>query len=219
MELTIAKRFCGPPASGNGGYSCGRLAALVGNPAEITLRAPPPLETKLRVERADGVARLLHGEQLVAEGRPATLELEIPPPPSLDEARAAGRRFSGLEHHPYDTCFVCGPRRAVRDGLRLFCGPWKHGRVAGTWTPDDTLDDGKGFVAPEFLSRVATRASCSTVSRPRSLTIEGGTSLRATRRRSIGSCARQTSENAPEPTRASSTYLPNRAPRRASMGG
>jgi hypothetical protein len=151
MDITISRRFCGPPASGNGGYSCGRLAALVGNPAEITLRAPPPLDAPLRVERADGGVKLLHGDVLVAEGKAATLELEIPPPPSLDEARAAGRRFSGLKHHPYATCFVCGPQRGERDGLRIFCGPWQDGRVAGTWTPDATLDDGKGFVAPEFL--------------------------------------------------------------------
>ncbi len=151
MEITIAKRFCGPPTSGNGGYSCGRLAALVGNPAEITLRAPPPLDTALRVERAGGVVRLLHGDQLVAEGKPAALELDIPAPPSLEEARAAGRRFSLTGHHPYATCFVCGPNRHERDGLRIFCGPWKDGRVAGTWTPDASLDDGTGFVAPEFL--------------------------------------------------------------------
>jgi hypothetical protein len=30
----------------------GRLAALIGNPAEITPRRPPPLETEMRVERA-----------------------------------------------------------------------------------------------------------------------------------------------------------------------
>jgi hypothetical protein len=151
MEITIARRFCGPPTSGNGGYSCGRLAALVGNPAEITLRAPPPLDTRLAVRREGDAVKLFHGEQLVAEGRPAALELEVPAPPTREEALAAGRRFSGLKHHPYDTCFVCGPRRGEHDGLRIFCGPWKDGRVAGTWTPDASLDDGKGFVAPEFL--------------------------------------------------------------------
>ena len=151
MEITIPRRFCGPPNSGNGGYSCGRLAAFVGNPAEITLRAPPPLDTKLAVQRQDGVVRLMHGDQLIAEGRSAELALEIPAPPSLDEAARAGRRFNGLRHHPYDTCFVCGPSRKPGDGLNIYCGPWKDGKVAGTWTPDPSLDDGKGFVAPEFL--------------------------------------------------------------------
>ena len=50
--LSIDRRFCGPPGSGNGGYTAGRLAALIGDPAEITLRRPPPLETEMRVERA-----------------------------------------------------------------------------------------------------------------------------------------------------------------------
>ena len=151
MEITLPKRFCGPPTSGNGGYSCGRLAAFVGPSAEITLRAPPPLDTPLQVQRADGVLRLLHGERLLAEGRAAELDLDVPAPPPWGEAVAAGERYNGLRDHAYDTCFVCGPRRAPHDGLRIFCGPWKDGRVAGTWTPDATLDDGQGFVAPEFL--------------------------------------------------------------------
>ncbi len=50
--LSIDRRFCGPPGSGNGGYTAGRLAALTGDPAEIMLRRPPSLETEMRVERA-----------------------------------------------------------------------------------------------------------------------------------------------------------------------
>ena len=78
MEITIAKRFCGPPTSGNGGYSSGRVAALVGNPAEITLRAPPPLDAALRVERTDSVVRVMHGEA----DRPKKLKplLDVQPP-------------------------------------------------------------------------------------------------------------------------------------------
>ena len=151
MEITIPKRFCGPPTSGNGGYSSGRLAAFVGPSAEITLRAPPPLDTPLQVQRSDGVLRLLHGELLIAEGRATELDLEVPAPPPWAEAVAAGAGYNGLREHAYDTCFVCGPRRGPHDGLRIFCGPWKNGMVAGTWIPDATLDDGQGFVAPEFL--------------------------------------------------------------------
>jgi UDP-2,3-diacylglucosamine pyrophosphatase LpxH len=65
--LSIDRRFCGPPGSGNGGYTAGRLAALIGDPAEITLRRPPPLETEMRVERAGSRLLLVHGDDLIAE--------------------------------------------------------------------------------------------------------------------------------------------------------
>ncbi|MCJ9705122.1 hypothetical protein MOV74_28970, partial [Bradyrhizobium sp. SHOUNA76] len=45
--IIIDKRYCGPPNSGNGGYVCGRLARHIPGGAEITLRAPPPLDTPL----------------------------------------------------------------------------------------------------------------------------------------------------------------------------
>lgn len=151
MEIIIPRRFSGPPTSGNGGYSCGKLAAFIDGPAEITLRAPPPLDTRLRVERADGVLKLLHGGQLIGEARAApAFALEVPEPPSWEAALAASRRFNGLRDHAYGTCFVCGPQRAAGDGLRIFSGPWKDGRVAGTWTPDATLAT-DGVVAREFL--------------------------------------------------------------------
>ena len=150
MEITIDRRFCGPPSSGNGGYSCGRLAAFIDGPAEVTLRAPPPLATPLRVERDGDTVCLLNGAQRVGEARPAPdFALEIPAPPPWAEAEAAARRYNGLRHHAYDTCFVCGP--AARQGLHIYTGPWKQGMVAGTWTPDASLADEGGWVRPEFL--------------------------------------------------------------------
>jgi len=46
-EIIIDKRYCGPPNSGNGGYVCGRLAQHIPGGAEVTLRAPPPLDKPL----------------------------------------------------------------------------------------------------------------------------------------------------------------------------
>lgn len=150
MEITISKRFCGPPTSGNGGYSSGKVAGFIDGAAEITLRLPPPLDTPLRVEK-DGLAvKVFHGTALVAEGRPAPdFELEIPAPPPWDEAAAAGQRFNGLRDHAYGTCFVCGPR--AQGGMHIYSGPWKNGMVAGTWTPDASLADAQGRVQPEIL--------------------------------------------------------------------
>jgi hypothetical protein len=42
-SLNVARRFCGPPDSGNGGYVCGFIAGFVEGAAEVTLRLPPPL--------------------------------------------------------------------------------------------------------------------------------------------------------------------------------
>jgi hypothetical protein len=151
MEIVIPRRFCGPQNSGNGGYTCGRIAAFIDGPAEVTLKSPPPLETPLRVEKTGDSVKLVHEGREVAHARPQLLNLDIPAPPSWADAVAAAKRYNGLREHAYGTCFVCGPQRAPRDGLRIFCGPWQHGIVAGDWTPDETLEDGHGGVAPEFL--------------------------------------------------------------------
>jgi len=70
--LTIPNRFSGPPGVGNGGYSCGRFAALLGGAAEVTLRRPVPLETALQVQREGASIRILDGEHLIAEVAPRT---------------------------------------------------------------------------------------------------------------------------------------------------
>ena len=74
--------FCGPPDSGDGGYVCGVLAAYLSEPAEVTLRRPPPLGIPLTVTREASSARLEHDGALVAEAVPAVAEA----------ARAATRR-------------------------------------------------------------------------------------------------------------------------------
>jgi hypothetical protein len=137
-SLAIPARFNGPPDSGHGGYSAGLAASLVDGPAEVALRAPPPLETPLAVERReDGSAALLDGDLVVLEARPATVEVEVPEPVSVEDAAAAEAGSPFLEDsHPFPTCFACGPKRDEGDGLRLFAG-----RVAGrdvfatAWTP------------------------------------------------------------------------------------
>lgn len=150
--IEIAKRFCGPSTSGNGGYTCGRLAAAIDGDAEVTLRLPPPLDTPMTLERdADGV-RLMHGDDCVAEAKPATLELELPSPPSPDQARTAEAAYRGHQGHAFPECFVCGPSRGEGDGLRIFTGPLPGtDRVAATWVPHASLGDADGNVRPEFL--------------------------------------------------------------------
>jgi len=150
-HVTIASRFCGPPRSGNGGYTCGLTAAGLEGAVEATLRKPPPLERSLRVARGD--AHVLHERDVVvAEARPASLTLDVPAAPPFERARAMSQRFAGFASHPFPTCFVCGPNRACGDGLRIFAGgDADDGIVAAPWIPDASLSGADGRVRPEFL--------------------------------------------------------------------
>ena len=80
-ELRLEERFCGPPATANGGYACGAIAELLGG-VEVTRRRPRPL--RLRV--GDGGAVVRDGDELVAEAPPATVGLALPAPASPTEA-------------------------------------------------------------------------------------------------------------------------------------
>lgn len=135
MTLTIPARYNGPRTSANGGYTCGVVAALLGEPAEVTLRLPPPLDRPLRVERAGGRVEVYDGDALVAEA--ARAEVDVDPPASVTPAEAehAAAGYDGFREHAFPTCFVCGPERAEGDGLRIFPGR-VEGRelVAAPWT-------------------------------------------------------------------------------------
>lgn len=156
-SIFIDRRFRGPPHSGNGGYSCGRLAAFIGGVAEVTLRKPPPLETEMQVAAEDGGAvGLYDGERLVATARPAEVAVTPRVTPGFEEAQAAAARTFPAETHKLPMCYVCGPDRAHGDGLRIHCGPldpragW-DGVVAAGWIPEDYMADGEGRVARELV--------------------------------------------------------------------
>jgi hypothetical protein len=153
-SLTIASRFCGPPASSNGGYFAGLIATLAARTLAVRLLKPPPLDTELTVrELEDGALQVLHGEEPIGAARPAVLELEARQPPEYFEAVEASRRYAGFRYHRFPTCFVCGVQRARGDGLRIFAGPIaERGVVAAPWVPDASLDGGDGKVRPEFMS-------------------------------------------------------------------
>jgi len=149
--VRIAKRFHGPPNSGNGGYVCGLVAQFIDGPAESTLRAPPPLETPLAVVRENDAARLMHGDRVIAEARASQPIVTPPPSPGLEAAERAARDYLGFKDHLFHSCFVCGTSRAPGDGLRLFPGPVREGLVACTWTPGATFADDDGAVATLFM--------------------------------------------------------------------
>jgi hypothetical protein len=159
-SVVIDTRFCGPPSSANGGYACGMLANAIDGPAEVTLRAPPPLGRPLELTRgAEGTAELRDGATLVATARSVHVNVTDIPTISFDEAEDAARRspYGDEGKHQLPTCFVCGPARKVGDGLRIFAGPLASGpgrptdALAAPWVPYPDLAGDGGRVAAEFV--------------------------------------------------------------------
>ncbi|GAA4738533.1 hypothetical protein GCM10023350_23510 [Nocardioides endophyticus] len=143
-DVLVPRRFCGPPSSGNGGFTAGALAALVGgSTASVSLLAPPPLDTPMSVEVVDGATIASVGDAPVARAEVAAIDQPAVDPVTPEEARSAEQAFVGLASHPFPTCFVCGPDRP--DGLRIFPGPVADQdgltRLAATWTPDESVAD------------------------------------------------------------------------------
>jgi hypothetical protein len=150
-QLRIDRRFHGPPDSGNGGYVAGLVAgALGGSGCTVTLYRPPPLNRLLDLRTASDGAELLDGDQRIASAVAADLELDVPAPPYLDDARAAETRYVGHQRHHYPSCFVCGPQREPGDGLAIFPGDVGE-QVAAEWTPGADLASADGIVLREFL--------------------------------------------------------------------
>lgn len=153
-ELIVPRRFCGPPSSGNGGWTAGALAALVDAEEPwpsiaVSLRRPPPLDTPMAVTLRDGVTEAVHGEHVVAQAQVVDADPVIVEPVDAERARAAEAAYAGHSFHPFPTCFACGTGRAEGDGLRIFPGQVEADsegstRTAATWTPDASVGGADG---------------------------------------------------------------------------
>lgn len=156
QTLRIDARYNGPPDSANGGYACGLVAATIGDSVKVRLHQPPPLNTSLQLVSLSTAGnhswQLLHEEKLIATAVPTQLHVHVPTAPDYLHALDASVRYVGHQHHPFATCFVCGPKRSTGDGLRIFPGSIANTNiVAAPWMPHRGLDDGRGKVRPEFI--------------------------------------------------------------------
>jgi hypothetical protein len=119
MAIVIEPRFRGPDTSGNGGYTCGLIAA--GREVEVMLRVPPPLDRPFEVED-------------VADVTETKVDLEPPARVSFADAVAAQQPDLGS---PFPNCFVCGHARGD-DGLHIHAGPVPgRGVHAAPWVVAD----------------------------------------------------------------------------------
>lgn len=156
-EVVIAAQFAGPPTSGNGGYVCGVLARDIEGPATVALRAIIPLDVGLDLTETGG-RWVLSGEGggLIGEAVPAA-SADLPAPlaaPTLETARAAGRRYPGLQETYHPICFSCATARDEGDGLRVFTGQLEGaapGVLAGVWTPHANFADAEGLAPVEVV--------------------------------------------------------------------
>ncbi len=170
-ELIVPRRFCGPPDSGNGGWTAGALACLEDAdapghrspsrpPIEVSLRKPPPLDTPLLVTAGPAGTTASYDGATVATAQRVERALVEVEPVDPHTAAAAEPAYPGHDFHPFPTCFSCGTARAEGDGLRIFPGPVREGPggdlVAATWTPHESLrEDWHAYVDEHPRASVA----------------------------------------------------------------
>jgi len=156
-EVVVARQFCGPPNSGNGGYVAGLMARSIPGPATVVLKAIIPLDAPLTLT-GDSAAATLTGEAdvLIGEATAASADLlpTPPAPPTLEQAEAAGKRYFAFSRPFHPICFTCGPKRDEGDGARVFVGPIEgapEGHVAGVWRAAPGFCDQSGLAHPEIV--------------------------------------------------------------------
>ncbi|MEM6630537.1 MAG: hypothetical protein AAF694_12740 [Bacteroidota bacterium] len=152
QTLSIPHRFCGPPNSANGGFTCGMLAKELGGIAEVTLRKPTPMDKPLHIRQEGEMVALMDGEVLIATAKPGRIDFSAPENPGFEVAEAAMEAYIGFQDHPFPSCFVCGPQREKGDGLRIFAGEIPLTNiVASTWIPNASLANGEGKIDPTYM--------------------------------------------------------------------
>lgn len=154
----LSQRFCGPPKTGNGGFTAGILVEAAGTEtAEIRLLSPTPVETSIIIESEKGLRGVIYDDtkkvlatlkSIADEDFP---DYKLPKVPDLDEAKKVSALYPGFTTHPFPTCFVCGPKREVNDGMRIFVGPASEqigfeNLMAGHWLPNESVATQNGFV-------------------------------------------------------------------------
>lgn len=151
-DVHVAGRFCGPPGSGNGGYTVGMLGKHLGPEIEVTLKRPIPLDKTIQVICDEaGSASLVDGGLEIALARRTELDLDVPEAVTFSRAAAARAAYTGYQAHPFPNCFVCGTKRCCGEGMCLFTGEVEKGIVASSWVPQAEFVDAAGHITPELI--------------------------------------------------------------------
>ena len=157
IKVVVPEHCVGPPGMGHGGYVAGLLARRIDGASQITLRRPTPIGAELVLEDlGDQRWALRDGDDLIADAEPASLDLDVPPVPTVDEARKAEidspSRWN--EHGVHPICFGCGLARDDDEGLEVTVGPLEvdgHDEVAAVWRPGRALTGVDGGIDTHWV--------------------------------------------------------------------
>lgn len=156
-SVLVPENCVGPPSMGHGGYVGGLLAREIDGAAQVTLRQPTPVGVDLDIVDCGGDRwELRLDDALLVEATPGDLDLSIPTPPSVDEARAAekGSPSHWDERGVHPICFGCGLAREDDEGLEIAVGPVTVDgvdQVAAVWRPSAARADADGIVDTQWV--------------------------------------------------------------------
>ena len=151
-RVIIERKYCGPPNSGNGGYSAGILAEAVDFSVQVTLRKPPPLDKEMTLEISENRIAMKDGVIVIAEAKAHEFEItDIPIVPDYEEVIEASKNYVGHELSPFPNCFVCGSHRKLGDGLQIYAGSVRDKVVAAPWQPFKALASNGKIVDKKFV--------------------------------------------------------------------
>ena len=137
--ITLARRFCGPPDSANGGYTAGTLAPVRrrhgrGDVA-TTAAARPATRRGTRRHGLHAARRRRSRRGGRADDGRARLPRSVPVRRAVEASRSSP--FRDMTVHPFPTCFACGPARE------------KRRRTTAVRRPDPRHRDLRGTVGAE----------------------------------------------------------------------
>lgn len=154
--IVIPETFIGPPTIAHGGYVAGLLASRIAGAAQVTLRQPTPPGIELTLVSTPERVELVRDGDVLVDAVPSELVIDVPTPPSLDQARSAeaGSPSRWNERGVHPTCLGCGLARRDRDGLEVAVGPLVVDgveQVAAVWEPRPEHLSDDGTVDPHWI--------------------------------------------------------------------
>lgn len=153
--IVVPQWYQGPTGSGQGGWTSQQLAAAIGEPVTVAIKAPVPLETPMAISAADDGWRLApvdNPDHTVLYATTWQRDFATTTAVSIEDATSARARFPhAADAHPVPVCFSCG---LEPDSMHVHCGPLDDDRWATDWTvpawavdPDGAVNEGALWAA------------------------------------------------------------------------